>query len=61
MRVAHSPPVRRRMMQHEDRNIMRKLPEHEVRKRLRPLRVVVSQSERREIEGHAAVPCRLRG
>ena len=33
---------------------MRKLPEHEVRERLRPLRVVVSQSERREIEGRAA-------
>ncbi len=33
---------------------MRKLPEHEVRDRLRPLRVVVSQSERREIEGRAA-------
>ncbi len=32
---------------------MRKLPEHEVRDRLRPLRVVVSQSERREIEGRA--------
>lgn len=33
---------------------MRKLPEHEVRDRLRPLRVVVSQSERREIEDRAA-------
>ena len=33
---------------------MRKLPQHEVRERLRPLRVVVSQSERREIEGRAA-------
>lgn len=33
---------------------MRKLPEHEVRDRLRPLRVVVSQSERQEIERRAA-------
>jgi hypothetical protein len=33
---------------------MRKLPEHEVRDRLRPLRVVVSQAERREIESRAA-------
>ncbi len=33
---------------------MRKLPEHEIRDRLRPLRVVVSQSERREIEDRAA-------
>ncbi len=33
---------------------MRKLPEHEVRERLRPLRVVVSQSERQEIESRAA-------
>jgi len=32
---------------------MRKLPQHEVRDRLRPLRVVVSQAERREIEGRA--------
>ncbi len=33
---------------------MRKLSEHEVRDRLRPLRVVVSQSERQEIERRAA-------
>ena len=33
---------------------MRKLPEHEVRDRMRPLRVVVSQSERHEIERRAA-------
>ena len=33
---------------------MRKLPEHEVRDRLRPLRVVVSPFERQEIERRAA-------
>jgi hypothetical protein len=33
---------------------MKKLPVHEVRDRLRPLRVVVSHSERREIESRAA-------